>query len=149
MLAKNCSDHVHYYQGGKPFRYYLLDPSTGEFSTTVLGPELYKGQKLQLPVKGGLFKCGKIEDGEEESSFDHDYTLIAEAVAPGFDFHDFTWITKDMLNETVKDTKVKELLLGFVNAESTEIHRDNKTVDAAAEFYEEGESKAQREAERA
>ena len=127
----------------------MFDPITGEFSTTVLGPELHKGQKLQVPVKGGLFKCGKIDDSEEEIDLGYDYSLIAEAVGPGFDFHDFAWVTKEMLNETVKDEKVKELLLGFVNAESTEIERDNKTVDAAPEFYQEGANQDQREAERA
>mmetsp|Transcript_2509 Transcript_2509/g.5834 ORF Transcript_2509/g.5834 Transcript_2509/m.5834 type:complete len:234 (+) Transcript_2509:264-965(+) len=144
-MTRNCSDHVHYYQGGKPFRYYLLDPSSGEFTTYVLGPELHKGQKLQVPVKGGSWKCGKIDDSDEESSVDYDYSLIGEAVAPGFDFHDFTWVTKTMLDNVVKDEETKGLLSEYIFAEATE---DGKTVEAASQFYEEGETKDQRVAER-
>ena len=148
FIAKNCSDHIHYYHGGKPFRYYLFDPSTGELSTYVLGPELHKGQKLQVPVKGGTFKCGKIIDDEEMS--DYEFSLIGEAVAPGFDFHDFTWVTKEMLLQaSFQDETARELLLGFVNPESTEIERENKTVESSEEFYVEGATKDQREAERA
>mmetsp|Transcript_29935 Transcript_29935/g.68694 ORF Transcript_29935/g.68694 Transcript_29935/m.68694 type:complete len:158 (-) Transcript_29935:333-806(-) len=59
ILASNRSDHVHYYQGGHPFRYNLFDPSTGEFSTVVLGPELQKGQKNPGAGEGGRMEMRK------------------------------------------------------------------------------------------
>jgi predicted cupin superfamily sugar epimerase len=146
-LAKNCSDHVHYYHGGLPFRYFLFNPTTGEFSTAVLGPELHKGHVLQLSVKGGIWKCGRIET-DEESNTDYDYILIGEAVAPGFDFHDFTWITKEMIHATCSDKAVMEILLACVHDESKAIQEEEKTVGAAAEFYEDGERKEKRINER-
>eukprot|EP00980_Cylindrotheca_fusiformis_P028535 scaffold22607_cov123-Cylindrotheca_fusiformis.AAC.32 len=144
-LAKNCSDHVHYYQGGLPFRYFLFDPSSGEFTTTVLGPELHEGQVLQLSVKGGIWKCGKIE---MDTDSEYDYTIVGEAVAPGFDFHDFSWVTKEMVLEKCHDEKSRERLLSCVHSESKEIQEENKTVDAAAEFYEDGDRKEKRTEQR-
>jgi len=152
FCAKNHSDHIHYYQGGKPFRYYLYDPKTATLSTVVLGPELHKGQKLQVGVKGGIWKCGRIEEEGTTAAEDdngYEYTIIGEAVAPGFDFHDFNWITKEMIQQECKDDAVKEQLLEFVNSESTKIEEEQKTVEAAGEFYEEGDQKKQRETERA
>ncbi|CAJ1949899.1 unnamed protein product [Cylindrotheca closterium] len=151
LMAENCSDHVHYYQGGLPFRYYLFDPSTGEFSTVVLGPELHKGQKLQVPVKGGIWKCGSIEQEEDadDNKSDYEYTIIGEAVAPGFDFHDFKWVTKEMLDASCNDETAHKRLASFVHKESSVIAGENKTVETAAEFYEDGTNKTQRTNDRA
>jgi predicted cupin superfamily sugar epimerase len=147
-LGKNCSDHVHYYQGGLPFRYFFFNPTTSEFSTAVLGPELHKGHVLQLPIKGGTWKCGRIEP-YEESNTDYDYTLIGEAVAPGFDFHDFTWITEEMLHASCSDNAAMEILLPFfIHDESEAIQEGKKTVDVATEFYEDGDRKEKRINER-
>jgi len=151
-LVVNDSDHVHYYQGGLPFRYYLFDPVTCEFSTVVLGPELHKGQKLQVPVKGGVWKCGMIElldEDNESTTADFDYSIVAEAVAPGFDFHDFKWQTKEMLDAICKDEAVYKILSPFVHKESSEMEGGNKTVELAAEFYKDGENKTQRTNDRA
>eukprot|EP00587_Corethron_hystrix_P013309 CAMPEP_0113296978 /NCGR_PEP_ID=MMETSP0010_2-20120614/34_1 /TAXON_ID=216773 ORGANISM="Corethron hystrix, Strain 308" /NCGR_SAMPLE_ID=MMETSP0010_2 /ASSEMBLY_ACC=CAM_ASM_000155 /LENGTH=192 /DNA_ID=CAMNT_0000149795 /DNA_START=208 /DNA_END=786 /DNA_ORIENTATION=- /assembly_acc=CAM_ASM_000155 len=141
ILASNRSDHVHYYQGGHPFRYNLFDPSTGEFSTVVLGPELQKGQKIQVPVKGGVWKCGRMENLGVEV----DYSLIGEAVAPGFDFHDFTFVTPEMIQATCKNADVREILLEFIHTDST---ADVKTVEVCSEFYKDGERKETRIEER-
>jgi len=153
LLAYNCSDHVHYYQGGIPFRYNLYDPSTGEFSEEVLGPELHKGHKLQVCVKGGLWKCGvMVGDNErkESETADYEYTLIGEAVAPGFDFHDFTWVTEKLLRSTFQNNeKMIELFLPFVFERSKEVEEEEKTVDDAAQYYEEGANKERRVEERA
>lgn len=150
LLAYNGSDHVHYYQGGKPFKYSLFDPKSGEFTQITLGDDLHKGQKPQICVKGGLWKCGILlhDDDDENNSNDYEYCLIGEAVSPGFDFHDFNWVTEELLRKTCKDgTQVKHFL-SFIHDGSTEIQEENKTVDAAAEFYEEGESKKTRVNER-
>ena len=60
-LAVNLSDHVHFWQGGLPFEYILLElgaPSVKYDSTkfpgarltrVVLGPDLSAGQRLQVP----------------------------------------------------------------------------------------------------
>ena len=152
FLAYNCSDHVHYYQGGLPFKYSLFDPASGEFTQVTLGPEIHQGQKLQVGVKGGIWKCGiVVVDDEKESndaSADYEYTVIGEAVAPGFDFHDFNWVTEELLRETCKDDVHVKHFLKFINGESTGIQEKDATVEAAAEFYEDGGRKRRRIEER-
>ena len=44
-----------------------------------------------MPVRGGLWKCGRLLEGSD------DFALIGEAVGPGFDFHDFAWVTPAMV----------------------------------------------------
>jgi len=89
-LTINLSDHVHYYHGGVLFECILFDPTSRELSRVVLGGDVMDGQVFQLPVKGGTWKCGRMllpESADEQSKKDM-YTLVGEAIAPGFDFHD-------------------------------------------------------------
>jgi len=48
-LTINRSDHVHYYQGGKPFEYTTYNPITKEIQVQILGPDLLNGHVLQFP----------------------------------------------------------------------------------------------------
>jgi len=77
----NQSDIVHYYHGGSPVDYYLIDEA-GQLNSVTLGHDLLAGQQLQLVVTGGIWKASHLKSGE--------YGLISEAVAPGFDFSDMT-----------------------------------------------------------
>jgi uncharacterized protein len=115
FMSQNRSDHVHYYQGGAPFEYIVFRPSmedrdSGRWTRTILGPDLRRGHVLQLPVEGGCYKCGRLllsssSDQQQEQEEDNDiddndyppYSIIAEAVAPGFDVHDFNWVTAAQL----------------------------------------------------
>jgi uncharacterized protein len=118
LLGLNRSDHVHYYQGGAPFEYFVFRPSKengdsgGRWTRTILGPDLRRGHVLQLPVEGGCFKCGRLlsssssdpqqeQEGDDNDDKDNNdyppYSIIAEAVAPGFDVHDFHWVTAAQL----------------------------------------------------
>ncbi len=81
-LVVNESDHVHYYQGGRPFQYYLFDSECGELSQVTLGPELHKGHQLQVCVRGGVWKFGCIDETTEYGN-EYEYSLIGEAVGPG------------------------------------------------------------------
>ena len=101
---------------------------------------------FQLPVKGGTWKCGRMllpESADEESKKDIIYTLIGEAVAPGFDFHDFTWVTAEMIHKTapqhwnmlksfLHDTKRTDSLerntRGFEDSEWTNYYDDYLTA---------------------
>lgn len=90
-LSFNCSDHVHYYQGGRGFRYIIFHPDNGDLKQVILGPDLDKGHKLQVCVEGGAWKCGHIVNdnfdgigkGIEGETDAFEYALIGEAVAPG------------------------------------------------------------------
>lgn len=88
----NKSDIVHYYHLGNPIRYYLIHPD-GELETVVLGHDVTQGQRLQLTVKGGVWKASKLLEGPAG------YGLISEAVSPGFDFADMTLGEKKTLTE--------------------------------------------------
>ena len=80
----NKSDIVHYFQLGDPIKYYLINPQ-GELSTVVMGTNLAAGEQLQLTVPGGTWKASKIIGGGRKG-----YSLISEAVSPGFNFADMT-----------------------------------------------------------
>lgn len=75
----NRSDIVHYWQGGAALRYYLIDPQ-GTLQQIVLGPDLARGEQLQLVVPGGVWKATQLMEGE--------FGLLSEAVSPGFDYGD-------------------------------------------------------------
>jgi len=78
-LHFNKSDIIHYFHQGSPILYTIIRPN-GELHQVVLGPELDKGQQLQLLVKGGSWKASELLAGE--------FGLISEAVTPGFDYRD-------------------------------------------------------------
>jgi predicted cupin superfamily sugar epimerase len=78
-LHKNKSDIVHYFHAGSPLTYFIVDVD-GRLDTRVLGPDLDRGQQLQLIVPGGCWKATLLEAGE--------FGLISEAVAPGFEYED-------------------------------------------------------------
>ena len=131
LLATNCSDHVHYYHGGRPFRYFLYDPVAREYSEHVLGPELHRGHKLQLAVRGGVWKCGTmvVDDGEDD---DHDYSLIGEGVGPGWDAADFEFVTEKMVREAFADDRdetARNRLLSLLHRQSTELRTEQKTTE--------------------
>ena len=47
-------------------------------------------------VPSRTFKAGYLEKGST-------FFLCSEAVCPGFDFNDFSWVTEEMLNERVNE----------------------------------------------
>lgn len=147
LFAKNESDHIHYYQGGCAFKYFLFNPKNGEMKTETLGPDLHKGQKMQIAVPGEIWKCGKLLKDEDCNGYE--YTLIGEAVAPGFDFHDFAWITENELRDKCKNANHVKTLMAFLHESAKKIVDENRVVDAAAEFYEENDVQQKRANERA
>lgn len=92
-LHRNRSDIMHYFHGGDPITYYVLNEE-GQLQTYRLGPDLAAGQTFQLLVKGGLWKASRIAtDGR------YGYGLISEAVAPGFDYQDMVLGERDILSQ--------------------------------------------------
>lgn len=111
-LAVNLSDHVHYYQGGAPFEYCITNPDTEEVRYEILGPDIAAGHKMQLIVEGGFWKAGRILTAGQiaksgyVSDSDCDYSLIGEAVGPGFDFHDFEFVESEEVYGKFEDEKL-------------------------------------------
>mmetsp|Transcript_4634 Transcript_4634/g.8786 ORF Transcript_4634/g.8786 Transcript_4634/m.8786 type:complete len:333 (+) Transcript_4634:62-1060(+) len=119
--CSNASDHIHYYHGGAGITYMVVHPD-GRFERQRCGPDVANGDVLQFEVKGGCLKCCTIGDAE--------FTLIGEAVAPGFDFRDFTWVTEEALEAALVkcDPQVFQEVRQFVKPEQ---RRDFKTWYAA------------------
>lgn len=139
-LAVNMSDHVHYYHGGAPFEYILICPSTssnGEsIKRVILGPDVKNGHKLQVPVQGGTWKAGKLlPDGV------HDYCLIGEAVAPGFDFADFTWVHEEDVRERNLFRELSPYIKSLVEGEA-------ENIGGLSEYYNDDTKRAERASER-
>ncbi len=78
-MHRNRSDILHYYHAGSSLRYLLLDEA-GHLQEQRLGIDA--GASPQLLVPGGVWKIAILEVGE--------YSLISEAVSPGFEYRDNT-----------------------------------------------------------
>lgn len=79
------SDGIEFYHMGAPITYHMIHPD-GRYEKVVVGPDIAKGQQLQLAVTGGTFKAAELTKGE--------YGLVSEAVAPGWEVEDMISITK-------------------------------------------------------
>ena len=99
-LVCNISDHVHYHHGGCTAIYHIFNPKTGEYEKHRLGTCYQKGDKPQVVVKGVYWKAVMLE-----KRFEKDYCILGEAVAPGFDFRDFEFVSKDKLRKTLANNK--------------------------------------------
>ena len=90
FLHRNRADIIHYFHMGGPAEYLLVSPE-GSVRHEVLGPDITAGQRLQLVVPGGYWKGSRLLSGE--------YSLLSEAVAPGFDYRDNQLCTRGDLYE--------------------------------------------------
>jgi uncharacterized protein len=168
ILGSNLSDHVHYYQGGGyAFIYYIYTPQTGLFRTEILGPNLLKGHKLQVSVRSGEWKCGHLisldseldgnddiggvtvlpsESSNEAIVLTPDYVIIGEGVGPGFDIHDFSWITENDIDNTSLSLPKKSFLKQYLHRDTTVLTNKEQDFD---QHYDKNDTTAQRTKERA
>jgi predicted cupin superfamily sugar epimerase len=89
-LHRNKSDILHFHHLGSPILYLIISPD-GRINEQVLGPDINKGQQLQLVVKAGDWKASQLCAG--------DYGLISEAVAPGFEYDDNEIATPEIVKQ--------------------------------------------------
>ena len=89
-MHKNKSDIIHYHHLGESTTYHLVSPD-GEYSQRRLGPDIAAGDELQLLVPGGYWKASHLASGE--------YSLISEAVSPGFEYSDNELATAQGLSQ--------------------------------------------------
>ena len=130
-LSVNLSDHVHFYHGGSGFEYLMYDPVTHQLRHEILGPNFGKGHKLQVVCPGGVWKCGRLLQNN-----DSDFCLIGEAVAPGFDFHDFSWITRSQIM-AVPNEEDRRVLLEFLHEDIDKL--SGKEVQDSETYFSEKE----------
>ena len=127
FLSINLSDHVHFYHGGVGFEYLLYDPDKRELRRERLGGNTADGQKLQVACPGGVWKCGRLLKNDTL-----DYCLIGEAVAPGFDFHDFSWVTKSEIM-SLPNKEHQRILLQFLHDDIEDV--SGKEIEDSARYY--------------
>lgn len=80
-LHRLQSDELFHFYLGDPVTWVLLTP-TGKVEKMLLGPNLAKGQQLQMLVPAGTWFGGYLAEGGQ-------YALMGTTVAPGFEFDDF------------------------------------------------------------
>lgn len=98
-LHKNKSDIIHFYHLGSALKYYVLDKK-GDISSYILGPDILNNQQSQLIVRGGNWKAAQLLKGE--------YSLISEAVVPGFYYEDNEIATYEQI-QNIYPKKIKQL----------------------------------------
>jgi predicted cupin superfamily sugar epimerase len=143
-LVCNESDHVHFYQGGLPMEYRMYDPRTRSSSvieTVILGPDIRNGHVLQYPIAGGMWKCARLmtelanqqpEDDNDAQIITADYSIVSEAVGPGFDFYDFHFVSMEELEKQPADVQVtlRPFLQASLNIQEIADHYDSREVQA-------------------
>ena len=83
-------------------------------------------------MRGGTWKAGRFLAGPGYP--DSDYCLIGEAVAPGFDFHDFAWVTPGML-QRVCDGDIRDSLAPFLHEQVEEVAANRAATIAEADRH--------------
>ena len=78
--GRHASEAVHFWHGGGAFEFLVAHPG-GRLERQILGPQLRRGEQLQLAVPGGAWRAGRVCRGG--------YCLLGEALGPGFDPRDF------------------------------------------------------------
>lgn len=96
------SDEIWYYHAGGSITIHCIN-GNGACETFVLGPDLSAGHSLQIVVPAGVW-FGAALDGDEAA-------LVGCAVAPGFDFADFSLADRQLLlNQYPQHQQIIEIL---------------------------------------
>ncbi len=165
ILCINTSDHVHYYQGGRPFEYVVYHPNTRVLERQVLGPDVLAGHRLQVIVPGGSWKCGRMliegYDDDDDDGGDggrrttgripQEYSIIGEGVGPGFDYRDFRMCTSADLSDLDEGVRcalrpyLRENLEGAADRNDDDDDDDERGVQRDFEgYYDEGKRREDR-----
>lgn len=89
FLHRNRSDILHFFLDGGPVEYLLLD-ADGELRRVRLGNGAKDDRFLMVP--GGCWKASQLIEGAT-------HALIAEVVAPGFDYADHQFCSESVLRQ--------------------------------------------------
>lgn len=89
FLHRNRSDILHFFLDGGPVEYLLLD-ADGELRRVRLGNGAKDDRFLMVP--GGCWKASQLIEGAT-------HALVAEVVAPGFDYADHQFCSESVLRQ--------------------------------------------------
>jgi predicted cupin superfamily sugar epimerase len=97
MLVPGAVSKFHLLKHDEMFHFYLGDPVTwvllkanGSVEKVVLGSRIGEGQQLQLLIPAGTWFGGYLNEGGQ-------YGLMGTTVAPGFEFADFIFGSREEL----------------------------------------------------
>lgn len=82
-------DEIWHFYDGSPILIHVITQD-GEYSKTVIGRDIDRGEIPQFVVPGGSWFAATVINP-------NDYSLIGCTVSPGFDFHDFELPTRNAL----------------------------------------------------
>jgi len=83
-LHRLSGPEIYFHQGGSPLEILLLDEPGWEGGRhLILGPVGYPGAVQQVVVPGGAIQGSRVAAGG-------DWSLVGTAMAPGFDFEDWS-----------------------------------------------------------
>jgi predicted cupin superfamily sugar epimerase len=110
MLVPGAVSKFHSLHHDEMFHFYLGDPVTwvllrhGQVEKVILGNHLGQGQKLQLLIPAGTWFGGYLNEGGQ-------YGLMGTTVAPGFEFADFVFGSREHLLQAYPSAKEEVLRL--------------------------------------
>jgi len=81
------SDEMWHHYEGRDVKIHVIDPSSGQLSTHVLG-RVKGGGRPQVLIPRDFYFCAEVERG---------FSLVGCTVTPGFDFADFEMPKRDYL----------------------------------------------------
>lgn len=91
---------IHYYTGTTNLLVHLINPTTKQKETVILGPDT----EVMLSIDSGIWFAFELESKKADS-----YALTGHTVTPGFDFRDFKLAERHLL------TKEFPSLAGFID----------------------------------
>lgn len=89
-LHKIASDELWHFYLGDPLVVCEIDPDTRQGGETLLGQDLFAGQRVQHRVPAGRWFGAYLPEGSA-------YALVGCTVAPGFDFADLVFAERDKM----------------------------------------------------
>lgn len=110
MLVPGSVSKFHSLKHDEMFHFYLGDPVTwvllksSGVEKIVLGQDLSRGQKLQFVIPAGTWFGGYLNDGGR-------YGLMGTTVAPGFEFADLVFGSRESLLKSYPSAKDEVLRL--------------------------------------
>ena len=109
--------------------YLQYNPVNNTIETAIVGPDIRKGHVLQYPIAGGRWKCAKLLT-DYQNTIHADYSIIAEAVGPAFDFYDFHFVSVEELQKQPSDIqhRLHSFLQASLEISEIEEHYDSKQV---------------------